>query len=62
MENANVSHDSAQLLDLLDLEQKTASLREARASTKQGQAVMLFTIVTVIFVRQRTTSPPDPFD
>lgn len=38
------------LLDLLDLKSKTASLAEARSTTKQGQAVMLFTIVTIIFV------------
>jgi hypothetical protein len=38
------------LLELLDLKQKTASLAEARSTTKQGQAVMLFTIVTIIFV------------
>jgi hypothetical protein len=29
-------------------------LVEARSSTKQGQAVMLFTIVTVVFVSQVT--------
>jgi hypothetical protein len=39
-----------QLLNLLDLQQKAASLEEARSATKQGQAVMLFTIVTIIFV------------
>ncbi|KAK4103317.1 hypothetical protein N658DRAFT_308880 [Parathielavia hyrcaniae] len=38
------------LLDLLDLKQKAASLHEARSSTKQGRAVMLFTIVTIIFL------------
>ncbi|KAH8710144.1 hypothetical protein GQ44DRAFT_830452 [Phaeosphaeriaceae sp. PMI808] len=38
------------LLDLLDLKQKTASLAEARSTTQQGRAVMLFTIVTVIFL------------
>ncbi|KAK0641789.1 hypothetical protein B0T16DRAFT_220794 [Cercophora newfieldiana] len=38
------------LLDLLDLKQKAASLDEARSSTKQGQAVMLFTIITIIFL------------
>ncbi|KAF2261024.1 hypothetical protein CC78DRAFT_561920 [Lojkania enalia] len=38
------------LIGLLDLEQKTASLTEARATTKQGKAVMLFTIVTIIFL------------
>ncbi|KAI4661743.1 uncharacterized protein J4E78_004532 [Alternaria triticimaculans] len=44
-------HTHRLLLDLLDLKSKTAMLVEARSSTKQGQAVMLFTIVTVIFVR-----------
>ncbi|KAL2289252.1 hypothetical protein FJTKL_02269 [Diaporthe vaccinii] len=38
------------LLGLLDLEQKAASLGEARVTTKQGQAVMLFTIVTIVFL------------
>jgi hypothetical protein len=43
---------ATKLLDLLDLKSKTASLAEARSTTKQGQAVMLFTIVTIIFVSQ----------
>ena len=43
--------ESLKLLDLLDLKSKTASLEEARSTTKQGGAVMLFTIVTIIFVR-----------
>ncbi|KAF1358915.1 hypothetical protein EJ07DRAFT_121732, partial [Lizonia empirigonia] len=38
------------LNQLLDLEQKAASLTEARATSKQGRAVMLFTIVTIIFL------------
>ncbi|KAF5521553.1 hypothetical protein CGCA056_v007388 [Colletotrichum aenigma] len=38
------------LLELLDLEQKAASLGEARITTKQGQAIMLFTIITIIFL------------
>ncbi|KAF3039838.1 dolichyl-phosphate beta-glucosyltransferase, partial [Didymella keratinophila] len=38
------------LMELLDLKSKTASLAEARATTKQGNAVMLFTVVTIIFV------------
>ncbi|KAI6080645.1 hypothetical protein F4821DRAFT_265698 [Hypoxylon rubiginosum] len=38
------------LLGLLDLKQKTASLGEARSTTKQGGAIMLFTIVTVLFL------------
>ncbi|KAH0435729.1 hypothetical protein CcaCcLH18_04683 [Colletotrichum camelliae] len=38
------------VLELLDLEQKAASLGEARITTKQGQAVMLFTVITVIFL------------
>jgi hypothetical protein len=46
-----------QLFDILDLKSKTAMLAEARSSAaqarssaKQGRAVMLFTIITVIFV------------
>jgi hypothetical protein len=39
-----------QLMNLLDLQQKAANLEEARLAIKQGQAVMLFTIVTIIFV------------
>ncbi|KAI0528046.1 hypothetical protein F5B22DRAFT_16968 [Xylaria bambusicola] len=39
-----------QLLNLLDLKQKTAALAEARATTQQGRAIMLFTIVTIIFL------------
>ncbi|KAH6989299.1 hypothetical protein BKA56DRAFT_575472 [Ilyonectria sp. MPI-CAGE-AT-0026] len=38
------------LLDLLDLKQKSANLVEVRSSTKQGRAVMLFTIFTIIFL------------
>ncbi|EEU37071.1 uncharacterized protein NECHADRAFT_86622 [Fusarium vanettenii 77-13-4] len=38
------------LLELLNLEQTAASLKEARDTTKQGKAVMLFTIVTIIFL------------
>lgn len=37
-------------LGLLDLKQKSATLSEARSTAQQGRAVMLFTIVTVIFV------------
>ena len=40
------------LLELLDLKSKTASLKEARESTTQGRTVMLFTVVTIIFVSQ----------
>ena len=50
------SRHSLQLLELLDLEQKAASLGEARVATKQGQAVMLFTIITIIFVCQIPSS------
>jgi len=39
-----------QLLDLLDLKQKSATLKEARSTSEQGQVIMLFTIVTIIFV------------
>ncbi|KAF4421316.1 hypothetical protein CFRS1_v011490 [Colletotrichum fructicola] len=38
------------VLELLDLELKAASLSEARTTTRQGQAVMLFTIITIIFL------------
>ncbi|KAI1169763.1 hypothetical protein F4777DRAFT_571893 [Nemania sp. FL0916] len=37
------------LLSLLDLKQKAASLYEARSATKQGNVILLFTIVTIIF-------------
>ncbi|KAF3037518.1 hypothetical protein E8E12_007287 [Didymella heteroderae] len=36
------------LLDPINLKSEIASLVEARSTTKQGQAVMLFTIVTII--------------
>lgn len=39
-----------QLLDLLDLKQTTAALAEAKSTTQQGRAIMLFTVVTIIFV------------
>jgi len=56
--------NASQVIELLDLEQKAASLQEARAATqqaraaekhakaanKQGQMVVVFTVVTVIFV------------
>jgi hypothetical protein len=38
------------LLEHLDVMSKAASLAEAQAATTQGRAVMLFTIITVIFV------------
>ncbi|KAL1798009.1 hypothetical protein ACET3X_004615 [Alternaria dauci] len=37
-------------LDLLNLKSNAASLAEAQAATTQGRAVMLFTIITVIFL------------
>jgi hypothetical protein len=40
----------SKVLELLDLKSKLASLSEAHETTKQGQAVMLFTVVTIIFV------------
>ncbi|KAJ5701491.1 hypothetical protein N7488_009039 [Penicillium malachiteum] len=40
-----------QVLNLLDLKQKASSLAEARSTTRQGKAIMLFTIITIIFVR-----------
>ncbi|KAG9191414.1 hypothetical protein G6011_09502 [Alternaria panax] len=50
-------HTRNMLLSLLDLKSKSASLAEARSSAKeaqaattQGRAVMLFTIITVIFL------------
>ena len=46
----------AKLMELLDLKAKTATLAEARSTTKQEQAVMLFTIVTIIFVSHSTSS------
>lgn len=48
----------AQVNPLLDLKQKYASVFEARfarqqatAAAQQGQTIMVFTIVTIIFVR-----------
>ncbi|KAK1254163.1 hypothetical protein MKX08_008158 [Trichoderma sp. CBMAI-0020] len=38
------------LLSLLDLTQTTAALMEARSTTQQGRVVMLFTIITIIFL------------
>ncbi|KAB2109097.1 hypothetical protein AG0111_0g2554 [Alternaria gaisen] len=53
----DADHTREMLLALLDLKSKAASLTEARASaseakaaTAQGRAVMLFTIITVIFL------------
>jgi hypothetical protein len=37
-------------MDLLDLKQKSAALAEARSTGQQGRVIMLFTIVTIIFV------------
>ncbi|KAF2821602.1 hypothetical protein CC86DRAFT_425973 [Ophiobolus disseminans] len=59
---ASLKRDTEQIhrmvLELLDLEQKSAGLQEAcaattqaRAANTQGRAVIVFTIVTVIFVR-----------
>ena len=57
---------TCKLCDLLDLKQKQANIQEARSArkmaeqsakqaesaAKQGRTVMLFTVVTIIFVRQ----------
>jgi len=40
-----------QLKDLLDLKQKQASIAESVSTSEQGKTVLIFTIVTVIFVR-----------
>lgn len=55
--SANSCPDFVQLHHLLDLKQKQASLDEATSASQnaktaaiQGQAILLFTIVTVIFV------------
>lgn len=49
--------DVDQLCDLLDLKQKQASVsealsarQEAQDTKRQGRTIMLFTIVTIIFV------------
>ncbi|KAK7420255.1 hypothetical protein QQX98_002910 [Neonectria punicea] len=47
---ADASQAHKMVVELLDLEQKAASLEEARSTTKQGQAIMLFTVVTIIFL------------
>jgi hypothetical protein len=39
-----------QLLGLLDLKQTTAALEEAHSTTQQGRVIMLFTVITIIFV------------
>ncbi|KAH6856234.1 hypothetical protein B0I37DRAFT_72003 [Chaetomium sp. MPI-CAGE-AT-0009] len=46
--DAEYSHKM--LMDLLDLKQKAAALAEARSTTQQGRVIMLFTIVTIIFL------------
>jgi len=53
-------------MDLLDLKTNAASLveahssaKEAQAATAQGRAVMLFTIITVIFVSIYSRSLPN---
>ncbi|KAK3294459.1 uncharacterized protein B0H64DRAFT_188360 [Chaetomium fimeti] len=46
--DAEYSHKM--LMDLLDLKQKAAALAEARSTSQQGRVVMLFTIVTIIFL------------
>ncbi|CAN9154652.1 unnamed protein product [Alternaria alternata] len=53
----DAEHTRKMLLNLLDLKSNAASLAEARSSAKeaqaattQGRAVMLFTIITVVFV------------
>ncbi|KAK1752472.1 hypothetical protein QBC47DRAFT_58418 [Echria macrotheca] len=38
------------LLDLLDLKQKAGALVEARSTRQQGRVIVLFTIITIIFV------------
>ncbi|KAF2787238.1 hypothetical protein K505DRAFT_130542 [Melanomma pulvis-pyrius CBS 109.77] len=47
---SEADRNHALLLQLLDLKQKSATLSEARSTAQQGRAVMLFTIVTVIFL------------
>lgn len=43
-------------MDLLDLKQKAAALAEARSTSQQGRVIMLFTIVTIIFVSPELVS------
>ncbi|KAH9900277.1 hypothetical protein F4778DRAFT_167944 [Xylariomycetidae sp. FL2044] len=45
---AEIAHQ--QLFNLLDLKQKDAALMEARATTQQGRVIMLFTVITIIFL------------
>jgi hypothetical protein len=40
----------SQLKDLMDLKQKQANLSETRSTRQQGNTIMVFTIVTIIFV------------
>jgi hypothetical protein len=53
--------DTLQLKDLMDLRQKHANLSEARftreqtvETAKQGNTIMVFTIVTILFVSVST--------
>ncbi|KAF4811109.1 hypothetical protein CGCSCA5_v010042 [Colletotrichum siamense] len=46
---ADAEQTHRMVLELPDLELKAASLSEAR-TTRQGQAIMLFTIITIIFI------------
>ncbi|KAI1868830.1 hypothetical protein JX265_006809 [Neoarthrinium moseri] len=46
--DASTAHK--ELLNLLDLKQKAAALAEARATSQQGRVILLFTIVTIVFL------------
>ncbi|CAN9386060.1 unnamed protein product [Alternaria alternata] len=48
--SGEAEHTRTMLFNLLDLKSNAASLAEAQAATTQGKAVMLFTIITVIFL------------
>ncbi|QGI69594.1 hypothetical protein CEK26_013550 [Fusarium fujikuroi] len=47
---SDAEYNHKMLLDLLNLMQTAAALAEARSTTQQGRAIMLFTIVTIVFV------------
>ncbi|KLP16776.1 uncharacterized protein LW94_2719 [Fusarium fujikuroi] len=47
---SDAEYNHKMLLDLLNLMQTAAALAEARSTTQQGRAIMLFTIVTIVFL------------
>lgn len=50
---SNKIYFHTQLFSLLDFIQTAEALKETRSTTQQGRVLMLFTIITIIFVSQR---------